>query len=202
MSPAALWVTQLATFAAGAAFGGLVVYWTMTVRARRRQGGTMTEQTEARSKVWVWVLVLAALLIVGGLQFRAKNAQDDKYDRLQACLLQSLADQNQYLTNTLNKRVAANGRLDAAQEKLTNAGAALSRANTRIVLVVAGLNDHPPTATVPQFGAALERFRDLAAKLDAASKDYSKVKRQTQGDLGSTGTPTKPYDPPKVACHP
>lgn len=205
-----IWAATLAGFAAGALFGGAVVYWFLTGIASRNQAGEpMADQSPERTKLAVALIGMAAILVVFGLQVRDDQRRDDDYRRQaeafqeqQACLNQGARAVNQYLVTTLNTRVQANNRLDRAQKTLTEAGGRLAAANTRVVLVVAGLADVPPTATEREFLDALANFRVAARELNTATRAFNKVERATKDTLDGTGTPEKPYDPPTVDCVP
>lgn len=197
---------QLPGFIAGAVVGGLLVYWTLTRTATLR-GETVTDQTKDRSKAAVFIIGLSVILVVFALQVRADRADDKRdarrdarYQAQQACLNRYSIQLGEYLTDTLNTRVQANKKLEAAQKRLTQAGGRLSSANTQVVLVVAGGFDVPPTTSREDLVAALDRFRVAAAELDKAGRAYDRVDQETKDTLGATGTPTKPYDPPKVDC--
>lgn len=204
-----LWVNSLGFFLVGAVCGGLVVYWTMKAAQPSQRGDTrMTSQQRDRSKVAVAIIGMAVILVVFGLQVRDKNARDADYRAQQTafraqqtCLAKASLALGHYLTNTLNRRVQANDKLDRAQKGLTRAGSALSAANTEVVLVVAGGFDNPPTSSRQDLVHALAKFRDLSHVLDRAARRYARVEKATRAEL-DTGTPSKPYDPPKVTCVP
>lgn len=201
----ALIATHAAAFVAGAWAGRRVVGPAMRIR----QGDRMTAQARERSKMAVALIGMAVILVVFGLQVRDSNQREKDYraqvagfQAQQACLNRFSLEVGRYLVDTLNKRVQANGKVDQAAKVLTKASLAKDKATTAVILTVARGFDDPPTADQDDLVAALAVFRKASAALDRATTKFDTVERETKAALAATGSPDKPYDPPKVRCVP
>lgn len=196
--PLVLWVTHGVVAVLSGFTGGLVVYLTMRRRANREE--PMSVQTRQNAKTGIGVVLLCLAIVTFGIQLHAAHKDDARRHVQQMCLNRFSVHFAAYFTGALNTRAAANARLTAAQKRLTEAALDKDDATDDVIETVAKATDHPPTATSADFLAALQRFRVAKAHLVAVTAQVARVEREAKATLDSTGTPTKPYDPPKVAC--